>query len=53
MTQEALALEAGVSRNYVSQLELDQKSPTVKVLLKLCRALGVKASAIISRVESR
>ena len=38
-------------RNYVSLLELDEKSPTVQVLLRVCRALGVKAAKIISRVE--
>ena len=51
MTQEVLAFKADVSRNYVSLLELDQKSPAVKVLLQICSALGVKASTIISKVE--
>lgn len=51
LTQEQLAFEADISRNYVSLLELDQKSPTVQVLLRLCKALGVKASAIIARIE--
>jgi transcriptional regulator with XRE-family HTH domain len=51
VTQEELAFSAGISRNYVSLLELDEKSPTVQVLLKVCRALGVRASKIINRVE--
>lgn len=51
VTQEELAFKAEISRNYVSLLELDQKSPTVQVLLKICKALGTKASKIISRVE--
>lgn len=51
MTQEQLAFEADVSRNYVSLLELGEKSPTVQTLLRICKALGVKASRLIARVE--
>jgi transcriptional regulator with XRE-family HTH domain len=51
LTQEELAFKADISRNYVSLLELDAKSPTVQVLLRLCKALGVRASKIIARVE--
>jgi transcriptional regulator with XRE-family HTH domain len=51
LTQEELAFKADISRNYVSLLELDEKSPTVQVLMRICKALGVKASAIIARIE--
>jgi transcriptional regulator with XRE-family HTH domain len=51
LTQEELAFRADVSRNYVSLLELGEKSPTVQVLLRLCKALGVKASKLIARIE--
>jgi len=51
LTQEALGFEAGVSRQYVSLLELNQKSPTVDVLIRLCRALGASAGEIVARVE--
>lgn len=50
-SQEKLAEEAGISRNYVSLLELNRKSPTVDVLLAVCRALGVSAAEIIAKVE--
>jgi transcriptional regulator with XRE-family HTH domain len=50
-SQEKLADEAGISRNYVSLLELNRKSPTVDVLLALCSALDVSAATIIRRVE--
>jgi transcriptional regulator with XRE-family HTH domain len=52
-SQERLAEEAGISRNYVSLLELNRKSPTVDVLLALCRALEISAAAIIRRVEQQ
>ena len=51
LTREELALRAGLSRNYVSILELDQKSPTVAVLLRLAEAMDVRASALIAAVE--
>ena len=51
LTQEELAFKADISRNYVSLLELNQKSPTVDVLLRICAAMGVSAGKLISRVE--
>jgi transcriptional regulator with XRE-family HTH domain len=53
LTQEELAFKADISRNYVSLLELGEKSPTVQILLRICKALGVRASTIIARVERR
>jgi transcriptional regulator with XRE-family HTH domain len=51
LTQEKLAFEARVSRQYVSLLELGQKSPTVDVLLRLCKAMSASAAGIIAKIE--
>ena len=51
LTQEELAAKADVSRNYVSLLEHDAKSPTVQVLIRLCKAMDAKASKLIATVE--
>lgn len=51
LTQEQLAAKAGLSREYVSILEGNKKSPTIDVLLRLTKALGVRASRVIERVE--
>ena len=51
LTQEELAFAADVSRNYVSLLELNQKSPTVDVLIRLCKAMDVSAGEIIRQLE--
>ena len=51
MTQEQLSYAAGVDRTYISELENNHRSPTVDMLLKLCGALGTKASALIAKIE--
>jgi transcriptional regulator with XRE-family HTH domain len=53
LTQEELGFRAGVTRNYVSMMELGTNSPTVNTLFRVCDALGIKASALIASVESR
>ncbi len=53
LSQEALAFEAELARNYISQLELGDKSPSLRSLFKLCRALNVSPSVLCQRVEAR
>ena len=53
LTQEDVAFQAQIDRSYLSQLENDHKSPTVAMLFQICKALGVKASSLIARVERR
>lgn len=53
LTQEQLAFKAEIHRTYVSMLERDKGSPTVAILLRLCKAMGVRASAVIERIERR
>jgi transcriptional regulator with XRE-family HTH domain len=40
LSQEALAVDAGIDRTYVSRLERGLENPTVAVLEKLSRALS-------------
>jgi transcriptional regulator with XRE-family HTH domain len=49
LSQEDLAFKADISRNYVSLLERDEKSPTVQTLFRICRALGVRASKLMAK----
>ena len=44
LSQEELAFQAGINRNYVGQIEREEKSPTVDLLEKLSRSLGIDAS---------
>ena len=51
LTQEVLAFAAEVDRTYISYLENDQKSPTLEMLVKLCRELAMPVSELIKRAE--
>ena len=50
LSQEALALEAGVQRNYVSLIERGVNQPTIKIIFKLAAALAMKPSQVIEHV---
>ena len=53
LSQEKLALDAGVERNYVSLIELGRNSPSMRILFKLCRVLEVQPSALLARAEEQ
>lgn len=53
LSQEALGFEAELARNYVSQLELGSKSPSLRSIFKLCKVLDVSPSDIVKDVERR
>ena len=51
LSQEALAFDAGVQRNYISLLERGINQPTISVIFKLSTALGIRPSALVEQVE--
>jgi len=51
LSQEALALEAGVQRNYVSLIERGVNQPTITIIFKLATALDMKPSQVVELVE--
>ncbi|MBH2009151.1 MAG: helix-turn-helix transcriptional regulator [Xanthomonadaceae bacterium] len=53
LSQEALAFEAELARNYISQLELGSKSPSLRTIFKLCMVLETSPAALIEDVERR
>ena len=53
LSQEELAFQAGINRNYVGQIEREEKSPTVDIIEKLCGSLGVSPSAFLSRTVQK
>lgn len=51
LSQEALALEAGIDRVYVSLLETGKRQPTFLMMLTLSGALGCSAADIVAEAE--
>lgn len=53
LSQEALAIDAGLSTNHISQMERGSRSPTLKTMLALCQALKVSFIEIATRIEEK
>lgn len=51
MTQEKLALEAGLERVFISWMENGHKQATFQTMLKLARALNCSAADLVSEAE--
>ena len=51
LSQELLAHESGLERNYISLLELGRNSASIKTIFKLTPVLGVSASEFMRQVE--
>ncbi|MEY5021238.1 MAG: hypothetical protein RJA91_807 [Pseudomonadota bacterium] len=51
LTQEALSIESGLSRAYISELEMGHKDPSLYTIFKLSSALKIKPSTMIDEVE--
>lgn len=47
LSQEELALEAGMKRSYLSDLERGVRNPSVRAVGRLAKALEVKASELL------
>ena len=52
LSQEDLALEAGLQRNYISLLERGLNSASIKTIFKIAKALGVSATELVRLTES-
>ncbi len=51
LSQEGLALSAGVDRTFVSQMERGIRQPTLTTLWKLASALELSPATLVARVE--
>ena len=46
-SQEEYAFEAGIHRTYISDIERGARNPTIEVLVKLAKPLGVEPADLI------
>ena len=49
MSQEAMALEAGIDRTYASQIERGVSNPSLRVICAVAEILGVEPSDLLSQ----
>lgn len=47
-----MAEQADINEKYYGRLERDESDPTVAVLIKICRALGVRLSDFFQTYEN-
>jgi len=53
ISQEELGFESELDRTYVSGIERGVRNPTIKTIHRLCRALGVRPSALLKAAEQQ
>ncbi len=53
LSQEQLAFEAGIERNFVSLIERGVNQPTIRVIFKLSAALQILPSKMLKLVEEK
>ena len=51
LSQEALALEAGIDRNFVSLMERGLNQPSLSTVFKLAKALKVEPASLLKEVQ--
>lgn len=51
-SQEDLALECNINKNYLSDLERGARNPTIKILEKIAIAFSISLSELLKGIES-
>lgn len=51
-SQEDLALEADINKNYISDLERGMRNPTLKVMEKIAVALKISLEELMKGIQS-
>lgn len=48
LSQKELATELGITHNYLSMIENDAKTPSLRLIENLCRVLGIPLNTLFS-----
>jgi len=51
-SQEDLALEANINKNYLSDLENGRRNPSLDILERIANAFGISLSELFKGIES-
>ena len=52
LSQEALALEAGIDRTYVSLLERGKRQPTLETVFRVATVLGISPATLVAKTSA-
>jgi transcriptional regulator with XRE-family HTH domain len=53
LSQETLAFECGLNRQFISLMELGQRAPSIQTIYKIAAGLGLRGSELLAHVEAR
>ena len=53
LSQEELAFESDLNRQFISLLELGQRSPSLQTVYKIADGLGISGSELLTAMEAR
>ncbi|HRZ78681.1 MAG TPA: helix-turn-helix transcriptional regulator [bacterium] len=53
LSQEKIAILAGIDHSYYSKIERGENKPTLNILMKISSALETKLSEIIKEIETK
>jgi transcriptional regulator with XRE-family HTH domain len=51
LSQEALALKAGINRTYIASLESGQRNPSLELIAKLAAAMKIDAADLVRGLQ--
>lgn len=52
LSQETVAFDSGLDRSHLSDIERGIHMPTVDTFLRICKAIGVRASVVIQALDN-
>ena len=47
ISQEALALQSGINRTYMGEIERGEKSPSLVIIAKIAKGLGISKKNLV------
>lgn len=53
LSQARLSKLSNVSQSYISELEADEKNPTIPIIEKIAAALGISVAELLSGFQTR
>ena len=52
LSQEALALRAGINRTYIASLESGRRNPSLDLICRLARGLDIDAAELVEGLQA-